>query len=366
MRQRLAQRCADVRRRSIAVLAGGSSAEREVSLVSGRAVAASLQAAGLTAELLLVNRDNVSFSRDPQLPSTELVGQLEGGGSPQPSDASRALSAVSEAALLPELRRAGIIFTTLHGTCGEDGVWQGLLELLDVPYVSAGVKGSALAMDKLTTKRLCQVLGVPTPEYWVARHGAVDRGAVPPEITELVAKPSSEGSSVGIEMLHNDDAGWESIARLAQNYDPLLIERRIRGREFTAAVIGHPHDCAALPLVEIRPRREYYDYTAKYTAGQTEYICPAPLEAGPTASIQAYAQTIFRELDLAPYARMDFILDAAEQPWFLEANTLPGFTPLSLVPQAAHAAGIEFQELLELLLLLALERWEARQEARHG
>jgi D-alanine-D-alanine ligase len=146
----------------------------------------------------------------------------------------------------------------------------------------------------------------------------------------------------------------------------MLVEERIHGRELTAGVIGPSREAVALPLVEIAPKQGFYDYTAKYTAGQSVYTCPAQIDAAATALIQRHALALYRELDLEPYARIDCLLDAAGRPWFLEANTLPGFTALSLLPQAAKAAGIEFGELLELLMLCALERHEAQGRMRDG
>ncbi|MBN2083206.1 D-alanine--D-alanine ligase [bacterium] len=336
-----------------AVLAGGSSAEREVSLVSGRAVAQALIDAGYTIELLGVGPDDISFTRELIAP---ILASLSGG---DPADASLPALA-AQSGIVQYLRGVRVVVTTMHGTRGEDGVWQGVLELLGLPYVSAGVKGSALAMDKLISKRLFSQLGIPTPRYWVAEAGLACRVEIPAEITRLVAKPIAEGSSVGIAMVDNDSTGWARVAELVSEYGRMLIEERIDGRELTAGVIGHGDDPVALPLVEIRPKtRDFYDYTSKYTKGETDYIVPAPLDAAAAEAVQRHALTIFREFELMPYARIDCLLDADNVPWFLEANTLPGFTPLSLLPQAARAAGVDFTELLELLLLLAVERWEA-------
>jgi D-alanine-D-alanine ligase len=160
-------------------------------------------------------------------------------------------------------------------------------------------------------------------------------------------------------MVTNDDSGWKCIEKQVEQFGTMIVEERIHGRELTAGVIGHEDEPIALPLVEISPKaREFYDYRAKYTEGETQYICPATVEDAVTRRIQEYALTIYVELSLEPYARIDCILDGQGAPWFLEANTLPGFTPLSLLPRAAAAAGIGFAELLELLMLIALERHE--------
>lgn len=361
LRARLEKRRAGLRAMPVAVVAGGGSSEREVSLVSGSAVADALAHAGYSAHLLPVSLDDVSIDcalagggAERALPP----GAEKAAAEPQPAGGEMALW--DPGALVSRLRDSGVVFTTMHGSRGENGAWQGLLELIGVPYVSAGVKGSALGMDKLISKYVFERLGVPTPRFWVARGGTRVRQDVPPEIAELVAKPTDQGSSVGIEMVSNDEAGWRRVEELLLQYDPLLIEERIHGRELTAAVIGHSTEPMALPLVEIKPKRGFYDYQAKYTAGQSEYVCPADVPESLVVRVQGHAKTVYREFDLEPYARIDLLLDEQGAPWFLEANTLPGFTPLSLLPRAARAAGIEFGELLELLMLCAVERAEHR------
>lgn len=360
LRSRLQSRRAELRGKRIAVLAGGSSREREVSLVSGDAVASALIDAGYQVELLSVSNDDFTFERtlSAGCPPAELPG-----GDQQ----AEALQPAAGGGITQYLRGGQLVFTIMHGTRGEDGVWQGVLELLAVPYVSAGVKGSALGMDKLISKRLFEQLGVPTPPYWVWYTDRPCRDEVPAEVSQLVAKPVAEGSSVGIAMIANSDDGWRRVEELARDYGTMIIEQRIEGRELTAAIIGHSAEPVPLPLVEIRPvSHEFYDYSSKYTKGETDYVCPAPVADDLVSLVQQYATTIYREFDLGPYARIDCILDDAGVPWFLEANTLPGFTSLSLLPQAAAAAGVDFGELLELLMLLALERWEAGREVRDG
>jgi D-alanine-D-alanine ligase len=356
LRGRLRLRRDELLRLRVAVLAGGGSSEREVSLSSGQAVASALVSAGFPVELLELQQDNLTVIR-----------RVLGGNDPEkpperyPAVASTELSQrVSATTPIMEcLPKVQMIFTTLHGRHGEDGVWQGLFELLGVPYVSAGVKGSALAMDKLISKRLFQQLGIPTPRYWVERPGASCRDEVDKAVPQLVAKPVAQGSSVGIDFVENNKRGWMRIAELASQHGTMIIEERIQGRELTAGVIGDEHGVLALPLVDIKPQHgAFYSYSAKYTAGGSEYSCPADIAAAHADTIQGHALTIFREFELAPYARMDCMLDTDGVPWFLEANTLPGFTSLSLLPMAANAAGIEFAELIEMLMFMALERWE--------
>jgi D-alanine-D-alanine ligase len=333
----------------VVVLAGGSSAEREVSLRSGEAVHAAAAQQGLAAELALV-----------PMAAPLALGRLQAGAALRATAGSQHPVDVLSAAMTAS--RPPIVFTTLHGAAGENGTWQGLLELLNVPYVSCGVRGSAVAMDKLLTKRIASQLGIRTPRWWVVRRGR-EHPRVPEYITELVVKPVAEGSSVGVCMTENSDTGWTAVAELSRQYDPLLVEQRIRGRELTLAVIGHAQDPIVLPLIEIKPRRGFYDYERKYTAGASDYECPAEVDPAVAGQIASDALKLYSELDLGPMSRFDILLDTEGRSWFLEVNTLPGFTETSLVPKAASAAGIDFDELLQLLMLCAVERWEGRQRA---
>lgn len=350
LKSRLKERRDDLRARKVAILCGGSSSEREVSLASGSNVAAALSNSGYNAELLSINNDGFSLARAAH----ELTA------SPTPSGKMSKLDAAETALTVSRLRSCDVIFSTMHGRRGEDGTWQGLLELLDVPYVSAGVKGSVLAFDKLVSKRLFEMMDIATPEYWLHSVAKSARKAIPKKLKKLVAKPIDEGSSVGIMIFTNDDEGWSSADELRKKYDPLIIEKHVDGRELTATVIGLKDDAAALPITEIKPNHEFYNYEAKYTKGGSEYICPADLPGDTAAALQRDALRIYSEFGLEPYARIDFLLDEKGRHWCLEANTLPGFTRFSLVPMAAKAAGLEFEELCELLIMLSIERWEAK------
>ncbi|MCC7477593.1 ATP-grasp domain-containing protein [bacterium] len=354
-RERLAGRRAELAARMPLVLCGGGSQEREVSLRSGHAVHAALERAAYPAALVTLAGDNISIEA--------LKLALPAGDAP----AQGSLALAQGASILSALRSVpSLVLSTMHGQLGENGAWQGLLELLDLPYVSAGVKGSALGMDKIISKRLFEQLGIPTPQWWIQRRSDSCRGLIDAGVAALVAKPVAEGSSVGVLMAQNDDAGWREIEALNQRFDPLLIEERIQGRELTASLIGPSHEALALPLVEILPGDHFYSYEAKYS-GVSRYDCPANVEAGLTGRIQELARQVYGEFELGPYARIDVLLDDSGQPYFLEANTLPGFTEHSLLPMAARAAGIEMGELLELLMLFALERWESsKAEARTG
>lgn len=345
LRSRLAARRAELHARRVLVLAGGSSAEREVSLSSGRAVAAALLDGDYRAALAEVAADS------------PLMLQL--------ADGAQSLLALADGRSgVPAADPGGgqpvpIIVSMLHGTEGENGTWQGLLELLGLPHTSAGVKGSAVAMDKVLSKRLFESLGVPTPRWSVLVEGSpAGFGHTLAGVHDLVAKPISEGSSVGLMFFSNTVEGWEQAQAQLAEFGSLLIEQRITGRELTLSIIGNPDEATALPLVEIRPRSGVYDYDSKYTTGASEYICPAEMDWLIAEEIQDLGLQVYLELDLAPCARFDLMLDAQGKFYFLEANTLPGFTPTSLLPKAAQAAGIGYSELLELLMLCGLERWE--------
>lgn len=340
--------------RSIIVLAGGGSSEREVSLDSGRAVYEALVEAGYNASLLVTGKDHLSI--DTKLSKLTDRAQLALSG-----------SSATETQALTLLSRAGgdpIVFTTLHGAVGEDGIWQGMLELLGVPYVSAGVRGSAVAIDKQLTKLVMASLGVPTPRWWMMAADDSCREVVPAEVTRIVGKPVDQGSSVGVMLVENDDKGWAELAHLANYYGRILVEEYIGGNEITAAIVGPSKDPVALPLVMIKPTRSFYDYTAKYTAGASAYTCPAPLGDALTEAIQRDAVRLYAALDLEPYSRIDCIVGTDGEPHFLEANTLPGFTVNSLLPKAAKAAGLDFTGLLEYLMCAAVERHAGREARR--
>jgi D-alanine-D-alanine ligase len=344
LRARVSARRPELAARRVVVLAGGGSAEREVSLRSGEAVVASLQMAGYQAQLAIA-------------PASPPYLQLASRSGPKELGAD-AMTVDEPDDLLTELTPTGrpsqppIVISTMHG-----GV--GLLELVGVPYASPGVKGSAVAMDKALTKRIAQQLGMPTPQWWVMRRGE-EVPYLPQQVRELVAKPACEGSSVGVTMLDNDANVEQRLYMLSAQFDPLLIEERISGRELTLGMIGPTNVPCPLPVIEIVPKQGFYDFDNKYTAGATEYLCPADVDDAVVARMAEQCTLLYRELDLGPMARFDFILDEAEVAWFLEVNTLPGFTSTSLLPKAAAAASIGYTELLEILLLCALERWEQK------
>jgi D-alanine-D-alanine ligase len=290
----------------VAVVMGGSSAEREVSLDSGRGVLEALKSRGVDAHAI--------------------------DGIPALLDAVRA-------------GHFARVFNILHGQHGggEDGVLQGALDSLHVPYTGSGVLGSALSMDKVRSKWVWTALGLPTPKFV-----PLPRGATGSSIHEaaravgfpLIVKPASEGSSVGVSRVF-DERDLDGAVALAQRYPgDLLMETLVEGGEFTVSILGRD----VLPSIRIVPKGEYYDYNAKYVAEDTQYICPG-LEGGAEAGLRSLALQAFDALGCSGWGRVDRMRDAQGQPWLLEVNTAPGMTSHSLVPKAAGAAGMDYAEL---------------------
>jgi D-alanine-D-alanine ligase len=288
----------------VAVLMGGCSAEREISLLSGTAVLQALQDAGIDAHGI-------------DTADKELLDRLVKGGF------SRA-------------------FIALHGRGGEDGVIQGLLESIGLPYTGSGVLGSALGMDKLRTKQIWQSAGLPTPAFSVLCCvddvvRAKDKLQYP-----VMIKPAHEGSSIGITKV--DDAGgllaaWELAARYD---DSVLAEQWIVGTEYTAGILGDE----ALPLICLETPNVFYDYAAKYEADTTRYLIPCGLPATQEVELQTLSLAAFAAVGASGWGRVDFMLDTAGQAWLIEVNTVPGLTDHSLVPMAARARGIDFGQLV--------------------
>lgn len=327
----------------IAVLMGGTSAEREVSLASGLAIVKALRGKGHEVATIDTARGFVSEGDEGSL-------LPEGVHAAPPGALEGAISPIGLCDVRP-LREADVAFLALHGGAGEDGTIQALLELLGVPYTGSGPLGSGIAMDKDVSKRLLRDAQVPTLPWRVARapEFAYDMDTIEDLIgIPCIVKPSKQGSSVGLTVVTEPGQLRAAVDEAARFDTEVMIERFVRGRELTVGILGDQ----ALPPVEIRPKKGIYDYESKYTPGMTEYLCPAPLEEEVVAQMQAYALRAFRVLKLRGYARIDFIL-AKEQLWCLEANTLPGMTATSLLPKAAKAMGTEFPELCERIVQLA-------------
>lgn len=294
---------------NITVMLGGPSVEREVSLRSGAAVANALRSLGHEVREL-----------DPR----EEDWKLPPG--------------------------TGVVFLALHGTYGEDGTLQGRLDELGVPYTGCDATASRIAFDKVLTKQRCLEAGVPTARFVVVDSAKAPwpRGWKPP----VVLKPVRQGSSVGLQFVDRVSE-WSAALAEAFRYDTdVLIEERISGRETTVGIL----DGETLPLVEVRPRQGAYDYRNKYTAGATEYLCPAAFDEAATRQIQAAGLGAFKAIGGRDYSRVDVMVRPDGSPVVLEVNTLPGMTDTSLLPMAAAAAGIGYAQLCQRMVELALRR----------
>jgi D-alanine-D-alanine ligase len=302
---------------NIVVMLGGPSAEREVSLSSGAGVVNALRSLG-----------HIVFELDPKTPDWIL---------PPNADV--------------------ICLAPLHGTYGEDGTVQRQLEKLGAIYTGCDAEASRIAFDKVLTKQRCIAAGVPTAKFLVVESEKAPwpMGWQPP----VVVKPVRQGSSVGLQFVERV-SDWNAALREAFRYDSqLLIEEKIQGRETTVGILeGRP-----LPVVEVRPKTGAYDYRNKYTAGNTDYFCPAPFDDPTTGRIQAAALGAFQAIGGRDYARVDVMVRPNGEPVVLEVNTLPGMTPTSLLPKAAAAAGISYEELCQRIVDLALRRQPAVAEA---
>jgi len=334
---------------------GGTSAERDVSLASGVRVAEALRSRGH--EVLSVDTAHgiLSAPDEQALLSGKVVKTI-------PPDVQALVRLNAQLpATLRSLPRTDAVFLALHGGQGEDGTLQALLDLTSVPYTGSGHLASALAMDKDLSKHLFRAAGVPTADWRMApisgignRESGIDSFAAEVERElglPVIVKPSKQGSTVGLSIVREIGSLWESIEEAAKFDDEVMVEQFIPGRELTVGILGDE----ALPVGEIIPVHEIYDYECKYTAGMAREIFPADLTAEETRTIQDLARRAFRALKLRGYARIDFRMAPDGVFYCLEANTLPGMTALSLIPQAAAAAGISFPELCERIVQLALE-----------
>lgn len=336
----------------IAVLFGGTSSERDVSIASGAQVVKALREAGH--EVVAVDT------------ATGVLGQAEenklltAGVAPVPPeedslDMLRSGNASSIVAA-PELANIDVIFLALHGGSGENGTLQSLLELTGIPYTGSGPLGSAVAMDKDMTKRILVHAGVPTPDWIMAPvdvEEAVGRLGLP-----LIVKANKQGSTVGLTKVKNPKDFDNAVAKAYQHDDEVMIEQFIPGRELTVPILADE----PLPVGEIIIESEIFDYETKYQSGRAQEIFPADLPGPVAIQAQMFALKAHRALKLRGYSRVDFRLDPNSKLWCLEANTLPGMTAASLFPKGAAAAGMGFPEVCERICQLALEEHRNRRK----
>lgn len=301
----------------VALLSGGTSGEREISLASGKGALKALEAAGFPVTVF-----------DPS--DREDLKKLIDG-------------------------EYDIAFLCLHGRKGEDGAIQGFLEVIDMPYTGSGIWSSALSIDKSKAKLFYRMAEIPTPSSFTLRKGeSWDTFEMAQSLgSRCVVKPVTEGSSLGVFIASGADETEKAISAAFQHDDQVLVEQYIEGIELTVAVVGR-NDPHALPIIEIIPKSDSYDFESKYAPGGSQHICPARLSDAVTEEIQYLAVRAHKVLECAGASRSDFILDENGTAWILETNTIPGMTETSLLPDAAHAAGMTFPELCELLVKDAL------------
>ncbi|MCR4336432.1 MAG: D-alanine--D-alanine ligase [Candidatus Omnitrophica bacterium] len=304
----------------IGVLMGGISSEREISLKSGKAVVAALQEKGYD----VVALDILTAQQD------EVVSLIKSVG-------------------------IDLAFITLHGEFGEDGKIQSILENMGVPYTGSGVAASRIAMNKILTQALLKKHGLPVPEFRIVSCEQMltsEVGWNPLEEFPVVVKPACEGSSIGVTIVQSQDELVAAMQEAFQYGDNILVEQYIQGREITAAILENQ----VLPLVEIRPKTAFFDFQAKYQKGLTDYLVPAELPENVVTKIRNVALAAFKLIGCRDFARMDFIVNSQEEVFFLEANTIPGFTGTSLLPMAAQHAGYDFPALCSKIVELTKVR----------
>ena len=350
---------------NIVVLAGGLSVERDVSLSSGKGICKALRSRGHKAVLLDVflgyegelDLDTV-FERESLLQRETVIGAAE-----PDLEQVKALRKENTACffgpnVIEICKRADIVYMGLHGAEGENGKLQAAFDVLGIRYTGSGYFGSALAMDKAMAKKAFLAAGVPVPKDF-----SVTEGEIVEEISyPCVVKPCCGGSSVGVSIVWNEEE-YQKALKLGFRYEKeLLVEEYIKGREFSVGVI----DGKSLPVIEIIPKEGFYDYETKYQSGMAADVCPAELSRELTEKMQEYAVMVYHALKLEVYGRIDFLLDEKNNLYCLEANTLPGMTPTSLLPQEAKAVGIEYGELCEQIIGKSLEKYQEKKKRKNS
>jgi len=329
----------------VVILAGGLSPERDVSLSSGAKIANALMERGHEVMLvdLYLGKRNEMFPAvyRSQQPYTYTIPEHE-----PDLEALKKASGLGEALISQEViclcQKADRVFLALHGSIGENGQLQALLDIYGISYTGTGYLGSLLAMDKHISKQLMTVNHIKTARWLI-----MDQDHHPDiSFFPCVVKPCGCGSSIGVTIVDNQKQLQKALEEARVYEDRIIIEEKINGREFSVGILNHQ----ALPVIEIIPRQGFYDYKNKYQSGMTEEICPAQLSDELTEKLQKTALKVHEVLQLGYYSRVDFILDENGDAYCLEANTLPGMTPISLLPQMALAAGISYPDLCEMIM----------------
>lgn len=335
----------------IAVIFGGLSKERNVSINGGKAVVNALKSLGY--DVLAVDPAmGADISKSIEILNGNVVISME-------DSATYSTKNYIDCINSPQFDDVDCAFIVLHGTYGEDGRMQALLELRNIPYTGSGVLASSLAMNKASSKMVFEANGVLTPEGTLVSKNDWDNHDLIKDIrnsfgSKLVIKPNEQGSTIGLSIISNgnlDDISF-AIKNACEFSKEAIVEKYIVGRELTVGIVGEN----VLPIIEIVTEDGFYDYEHKYTKGKTEYICPAELSSDIEEFIMSMAEVAYKALGCDGFSRVDFRLDEDGQPFCLEVNTIPGFTELSLVPMAAQKVGIEFPELCKQLIELAYKK----------
>ena len=329
-------------RLKVAVLMGGTSAERDVSLSTGRQILNALDPEKYTVYAL----DTASGQKFLPSGVTQPLGRL------QAADGAAEITSLPQLPLVPVSEKPDVVFIALHGKGGEDGTVQGMLEVLGLRYTGSGVLASALAMDKAMSKYVLSAAGVRMPEGMTLRRGSrMQPGAMP---LPLIVKPNAQGSTIGMTVVHQASELDAATALAFQYDDTVLIEQFITGTEITVPILGNDR-LEILPIVEIVPNGGFYDYKAKYTAGETDEIVPARVSEAVAQEARRIAKVCHQTLGCRGMSRTDMIVTDEGKIYTLEVNTIPGMTPTSLLPRSAEAANYSFPQLLDKLIALALE-----------
>ena len=303
--------------KKVLVLMGGISTEREVSLRSGKAVADALKTKGYDVYALDIQKEN--------------IGEIQ--------------------KINPD-----VVFLALHGKYGEDGTIQGMLEWMGYPYTGPGVGASAICIDKILTKKILVNHNITTPKFMEFKHFDKDIKDIIKKNFSLpvVLKAACQGSSIGVSIVNDEKALEKEIEEILKYGDSLLVEEFINGTELTVPIIGN-RNYRALPIIEITSENEFYDFESKYTEGMCQHIIPARIDDETYKTVEKAALSAYDALNCKGFSRVDVIIDESNKPYVIEVNTIPGMTSMSLFPDSARSAGIEFPELLDEIVKLALE-----------
>lgn len=360
----------------VGVVFGGRSGEHEISLLSARSVVAALDRSKYDLTLLGIDRDgrwrHLEEAEFQQLTSAALPVVQDQGDEVAPLPVAAEPDFIERARHTP-LARLDVVFPVLHGPYGEDGCVQGLLELADLPYVGAGLLGSAVGMDKDVQKRLLRDAGLPLLPFFVTTRGALERdpGLAARQAEQLgypvFVKPANLGSSVGVSKVDTPDELAAAVADAASYDEKIVLERGIAAREIECAVLGNADPIASIPG-EIRPNAEFYSYEAKYVDGDgASLLIPAELSPEQTRHVQELSIRVFQVLEGAGMARVDFLLDRNDGGLYVnELNSIPGFTTISMYPKLWEHSGLAYPALLDRLIELALERHARRRRLRRS